>query len=250
MKRLPPLIVFALLSACGYAQAHTDFDPTPVPSPNTLPSNYKTILDNPDVLVMHVHYGAHESVPMHDHPAVATMYLYLNDSGEVDIIHEGPDAVTAHRPPTHTGAYRLAPGIAERHSIQSNSDTPSDFLRIEFKNVTFPRLPEAGKHFAAPAASAPGNSVEFQNDALTITRVICATQKPCDMPTPDQRALIVPLTPTAISRSGIEGPDLPAGQPRFLPASTDGPYSLRAASQALVLSFTQAPSNATSSCKF
>src|ERR1700755_776662 len=51
-----------------------------------LPPNYKTILNNTDVQVMHVHYGAHEFVPMHDHPAVSTMYVYLNHSGEVDLI--------------------------------------------------------------------------------------------------------------------------------------------------------------------
>jgi hypothetical protein len=249
VKRLAASIFVTALAICAQAQKSSDFDPTPVVAASPLPSNYTTILDNPDVLVMHVHYGAHEFVAMHDHPAVATMYLYLDDSGEVDIIHEGAGG-TAHRPPTHAGAYRLAPGIAERHSIQSNSDTPSDFLRIEFKNITFPKLPEAGKHFSAPESLTPGATIEFQNDALTITRVICDAAKPCEVPSPSERTLVVPLTPTAISRSGVEGPDVAMGQPRFLPASSDGAYSLRQGSEALVLSFSDAPAASTSACKF
>jgi len=55
--------------------------------PAPLPPNYKVILDNESVLVQRVHYGPHELVPLHDHPAVATVYVYLNHSGVVDIAH-------------------------------------------------------------------------------------------------------------------------------------------------------------------
>src|SRR5271154_2724890 len=104
-------------------------------SPAPLPPNYKTTFQNADVLVMRVHYGAHEFVPMHDHSAYPTLYVYLNDSGEVEIKHEGPDGFTVTRPPTHTGASRISPGMAERHSVTSHSDTASDFLRVELKHI-------------------------------------------------------------------------------------------------------------------
>ena len=65
-------------------------------SPQSLPPNYQTILDNPDVLVMRVHYGPHEFVPMHDHSAYPTVYVYLNDSGEVRIDHEPPKRLLRH----------------------------------------------------------------------------------------------------------------------------------------------------------
>jgi hypothetical protein len=242
------VLAATLLTPFAHTQIgkHSDFDPNPTPAAAPLPANYKTILDNPDILVMHVHYGAHETVPMHDHPAVATMYVYLNDSGPVDIIHEG--GATAHRPPTHTGAFRIAPGIAERHSVVSQSDTASEFLRVEFKNVTFPNLPEAGKHFAATLT--PGITTEFQNDSITVSRINCAADKPCELPTPSQRSLLIPITPTAITRSGVEGPDVAAGTPRWLPASDDGPYSLRANSQALQISFSDAPAASKLPCKF
>jgi hypothetical protein len=74
----------------------------------TLPDNYKTIFENPDLLVMHVHYGAHEFVPMHDHSAYPTVYVYLNNSGEVEIACEGPNAFKVVRPPTQAGHFALA----------------------------------------------------------------------------------------------------------------------------------------------
>jgi len=160
-------------------------------STTALPPNYKTIFENPDVLVMHVHYAAHEFVPMHDHPAIATLYVYLNDAGEVDIIHEGSNAVTAHRPPTHTGAFRIAPGLAERHSVQSNSDTDSDFLRVEFKHIALADLPEAGKHVAAPITSTPGTQTDFENADLRIDRITCSTEKPCSPAPSPQRSLLI-----------------------------------------------------------
>ena len=85
--------LLTLLSTAALAQTGTP-----------LPPNYKIILDNPDVHIQRVHYGPHESVPMHDHPAVSTIYVYLNDSGIVDIIHE--KGFILHRPPD---AYRSLP---------------------------------------------------------------------------------------------------------------------------------------------
>jgi len=102
---------------------------------SSLPKNYKTILNNHDLLVMRVHYGPHEFVPMHDHSAYPTVFVYLNDSGPVRIDHEPPASFSVTRLPTHTGAFRIAPGMTERHSITNLSDEPSDFLRVEFKTI-------------------------------------------------------------------------------------------------------------------
>jgi hypothetical protein len=196
-----------------------------------LPANYHTIFHNSDVVVMHVHYGAHEIVPMHDHPAVATLYVYLNNSGQVDIIHEGPGAVTAHRAPTQTGAMRLAPGIAERHSVQSNSDKPSDFLRVEFQHLNFPELPEAGRRVPAPAGSVPGTHVEFEDPSLRITRIICPTDHPCDPISPPGRSLLIAITNTVLW-TGHKSRSMQSGDVAWSQATT---YSLAQSSQALLV---------------
>jgi quercetin dioxygenase-like cupin family protein len=199
-----------------------------------LPSNYKSIFENSDVLVMHVHYGAHEFVPMHDHPSVSTLYVYLNDSGEVDIIHEGPDATTAHRPPTHTGAFRIAPGLAERHSVQSNSDTDSDFLRVELKRIALLDLPETGKHVPAPVTPVPGVHTDYQDASIRIDRIICPSDKPCAPTDSSLRALLIPITSLNIQNDG-RSRTLQSGQVVWFPAGN--PTTLSAGSQSLFVSF-------------
>ena len=145
-----------------------------------LPQNYKLVFDNADVTVIRAHYGPHEKLPVHDHTSYSTIFLYLNDSGPVRIDHaepgEAPHSVT--RPPTTLGSYRVAPGIVERHSIQSLSDTPSDFLRIELKHVSLDmKDPFRGK---APASSGvDSDAVEFSAPGLRIERIVCTGPSPC-----------------------------------------------------------------------
>jgi quercetin dioxygenase-like cupin family protein len=218
----------AILLVLGTAAIHAQAPSTP------LPPNYKTIFENSDVLVMHVHYGAHEVIPAHDHPSVSTLYVYLNDSGEVDIIHEGPGATTAHRPPTHSGAFRIAPGVAERHSVQSNSDTDSDFLRVEFKRIALIDLAETGKHVPAPANPTPGVHTDYQNASLRIDRVTCFADKPCAPTDSSMRALLIPVTAAEIQGEG-RARTLKSGQVVWLPAGT--PATLSTGSQSLLVSF-------------
>jgi len=199
-----------------------------------LPPNYKTIFENPDLLVMHVHYGAHEFVPMHDHPAVATMFVYLNDSGEVDITHEGPNAFTAQRPPTHTGAYRIAPAMAERHSVTSHSDTDSEFLRVEFKRFppTDLKQPVRGE---APTSPTPGIHAEFRDAALRVDRIFCAANGPCSVPPTSVRSLLIAIQSTNLQTPTGER-HLEAGQVVWLPANSKGPFTLSPAAQCLRVS--------------
>jgi len=226
LLRLITLAAITLIPHASNSQTST------IPSA-TLPPNYKTIFENPDLLVMHVHYGAHEFVPMHDHPSVSTLYVYLNDAGEVDIIHEGPNAVTAHRPPTHTGAFRIAPGIAERHSVQSNSDTASDFLRVEFKHLTLADLPEAGKHVAADLT--PGIHTEFQDTSLRIDSILCTADTPCSIPPTPTRSLLIAIHPLHLQASTSDR-SIEAGEVIWFPANAKDPLTLSPAAQCLRVS--------------
>jgi hypothetical protein len=177
----------ALLTTAAFAQT------------TALPTNYKTILDNPDVLVMRVHYGPHEVVPMHDHSAYPTVFVYLNDSGEVRIDHAPPTNFSVTRPPTHTGAFRLAPGMLERHSITNLSDLPSDFLRVELKSIP----PNAIKKvFRGDAPTPPYHSTSetlYTSPALRIDRILCVADEKCTGETDKAPsvAVIIPLSLTS-----------------------------------------------------
>jgi len=160
----------------------------------SLPGNYKTIFENPDVLVMHVHYAAHEFVPMHDHSAYPTVYVYLNDSGEVAIVHEAPNDFRVVRPPTHTGAFRISPSMAERHSVTNLSDTASDFLRVELKTIPLSDLQQVFRS-DAPSSPSPGTHTEFQDGALKIDRIVCPPDTVCTATPATAHSLLVALTP-------------------------------------------------------
>jgi hypothetical protein len=177
-----------------------------VHNPKPLPPNYKVILDNPDVQVQRVDYGPHEFVPMHDHPAVATVYVYLNNSGVVDISHEGPDAVTVHRPPTHTGAFRISPGAFERHSVQNQSDLPSGFLRIELKHLP---ANSVLAEFRGQAPQEPFHSTDtevlYDHPGLRIERTVCIIDEKCTFGT--ERApsvmVVIPLESTSDPKQSL-----------------------------------------------
>jgi hypothetical protein len=179
-----------------------------------LPPNYKVILNNADALVQRVHYGPHEFVPMHDHPAVATVYVYLNNSGVVDIKHEGPDAFTVHRPPTQTGAFRVSPGRFERHSVQNKSDLPSDFLRVELKHVPINLLPAEFRGGSPKEPFHSGFETLYDNPALRIERTVCVIDEKC-MFTTESAPSVVVIVPLKSTTEPKQNPVI------WLPANKD-----------------------------
>ena len=160
-----------------------------------MPANYKTIFENADVLVMDVHYGPREFVPMHDHPAYPTLYVYLSDSGEVDMKHE--NGFIAHRPPTHPGSFRIAPRTIERHSVTSLSDTDSEFLRVELKQMPYSAVKQVFRQ-EAPTPPVPGIRTEFENPAIRIERIVCPLTAQCPVTPAGTRSLLIAIHPTQL----------------------------------------------------
>jgi quercetin dioxygenase-like cupin family protein len=198
----------------------------------SLPPNYKTTFENSDFIVMRVHYGAHEFVPMHDHSAYPTVYVYLNNSGEVDLKHDGPNGFTAHRPPTHTGAFRISPGMKERHSVTNLGDTPSIFLRVELKSIPADDLKAVFRGKAPAVPAIPGTQTEFQDAALKIERTQCAATAPCSVLVSGARSLLVSIGTTQVKTS--EGDrTLASGDTMWLPAGKGGSVRLSAGAQVL-----------------
>jgi hypothetical protein len=201
----------------------------------SLPHNYKTILDNHDLLVMRVHYGPHEVVPMHDHSAYPTVYVYLNDSGPVRIDHEPPASFSVTRPPTHTGAFRIAPGMTERHSITNLSDLSSDFLRVELKTIPPTNLKQVTRG-EVPSPLMPGIHIEYQDAALEIDRIVCPPTVPCEAPPLAARSLLVPLTDLKIQPPSAGHHSFDPGEVAWLQANAKKPLQLSPGAQALRIS--------------
>ncbi len=173
---------------------------TPAQQKPTLPPNYTTILTNDTFKVIRVHYGPHEKVPVHDHPAIPTVFVYLNNSGPVNIIHDEPKPETITRPPTHLGAFRIGPGIIERHAIENLSDLPSDFLRVEL-----PHLDDKITEFrgSVPATLTHNlNATEFSSRHLTIRRVLCVDTSPCTVRPTSAPSILVAFSNTSVIQNG------------------------------------------------
>ena len=140
----------------------------------TLPKNYWVEFENAQVRVVHVHYGAGEHVPVHDHPKTPTLYVYLSDAGPVKFVHTGDDDFALVRKPVRVGQLRLSPGREETHSVVSMSKTSSDFLRVEFKTLPLhldsmhARMPPVGEDFWKMARP---EKTEFEDAHLRIVRV-------------------------------------------------------------------------------
>jgi hypothetical protein len=161
----------------------------------TLPKNYSLVLDNSSVAVIRAHYGAHEKIPVHDHSSLSTVFVYLSDSGQVRIDHvEDDKPVSIVRPPTVKGSFRVAAGLAERHSIENLGDTSSDFLRVELKHVSLV-LPEPFRGKAPRDPLQSQDSIEFTNPSLQIQRIICVGTAPCPVNPSPAPSLIVAFTP-------------------------------------------------------
>jgi hypothetical protein len=112
----------------------------------------------------------------------------------VAIVHDAPNDFRVIRPPTHTGAFRISPSMAERHSVTNLSDTASDFLRVELKSIPLSDLQQVFRS-DAPSSPLPGTHTEFQDAALKIDRIVCPPDAQCSATPVPAHSLLVALTP-------------------------------------------------------
>ena len=158
---------------------------------------------------------------MHDHSANPTVYVYLSDSGPVRFTHtesraEGGAGVLT-RPPIKAGAFRVSPGRRERHSVENLGSIPSDFLRVELKQMRFGELePFHGE--APPDLTRSVTETEVKTPQLQIDRIVCAGDAPCPQARSSAPSLLVAFTPAAISTGGINSSTLAAGDVQWVRA--------------------------------
>jgi hypothetical protein len=204
----------AVAMACGSIAAGAQ-DPLVA-----LPNNYRLIFDNSDVAVIHAHYGAHEKIPVHDHPGVSTVFVYLNNSGEVRINHPeaGGKVESVVRPPTATGAFRVVAGMAETHSIENLGDNSSDFLRVELKRVSLDTLKEPFRGKAPQSLTSSQDTIEFTAPGLQIERIICAGASPCEVKASPAPSLVVAIAASSFGAAATPKEALDTWSVRWIPS--------------------------------
>lgn len=166
----------------------------------TLPQNYKLQFENDWVKVTRVHYGPHEKLPAHRHTQTASAYVYLNDAGPVVFNHIGLDYGAVTRPATKAGSFRLFRAVTENHEVENLSELPSDFLRVEFKTEPINDKSLRGRFYReAYPAGENIQKVQFENEQIRITRLVCVKGKPLKVSTgAAEPALFVALTPSSL----------------------------------------------------
>ena len=197
MRRLAlaHILLAVLITAATPPIAHAQ-DPL-----KTYPNNYKLILDNPQVRVLSCHYGPHEKVGVHNHSDYPTVYVYISDAGPVRFTHVEEKAFVMTRPPVKAGSFRVSPGRPERHTVENLSDLPSDYLRIELKQIPLHGTlsPKRGQ---APATLDRSETTSvFSDPELAIDRVVCLPGATCQLPSSASPSLLVSLGPAKLSGS-------------------------------------------------
>ncbi|MBS1791954.1 MAG: tetratricopeptide repeat protein [Acidobacteria bacterium] len=211
MKFLALLLVLLFLVTTGVAQ-----DPTKI-----APDAYKTEFENEYVRVQRVHYAPHVKIPEHDHAIFGTAYVYLNDAGPVVYKHIGLAYGAVTRPAVKAGSFRLYKAVRETHEVESLSDTPSDFLRVEFK--TEPARDQntlRGKYFREDSPAGENlQKVQFENDQVRITRLVCAAGKRClEIANASEPMLFVALSAAKFDLGQARTVQLTPGQTHWIPA--------------------------------
>jgi hypothetical protein len=163
------------------------------------PQAYKLDFENDWVKVLRVHYAAKEKIPEHDHPATAAAFVYLNDGGPVIFRHVGLSYGAITRPATKARGFRLWYAVKETHEVENTGDTPSDFVRIEFKTEPVNAKSLRGKFQPEEyPASENFQKVQFENEQIRATRLAVAPRKKLAVSIgANEPALLVALTPAS-----------------------------------------------------
>jgi hypothetical protein len=186
------------------------------------PKAYRREFENERVRVSRVRYEAGEIIELHEHPKLPVVFVYLTDSGPIRFVHSGEQNFITTRPPVKTGGFRLGRPTNEAHKVESQSDQPSDFLRIELKDLTIDD--NFRGRYPPPVNQTAENSekVAFENAQLRVVRVTCAPRGACLLNAQKSPYLLVALSSselkTAINDEALSNLKADAGQTRWIEA--------------------------------
>lgn len=147
------------------------------------PKNYHREFENRYVAVSRASFRPGDSLPVHNHPEIPTVYVYLTDGGPIRFTHFQP-SYTLVRRPVKAGAIRFNRNAhTEIHRVEYLGDAPSEYLRISLKTTPGPRHRDA--------RMAADDATPFEDPQVRISRATCAPHSACDPPA--HRAVIVNL---------------------------------------------------------
>jgi hypothetical protein len=183
----------------------------------TAPWAYKLQFENEWVRVIRAHYEPREKIPAHAHTKWPCVYVYLNDGGPVIFRHKDWTHPELIRPATKAGSFRVSPTSAtgEIHEVENPNETPSDFLRVEFKTDPVGRNTLRGRYYREEVPTHENyRKTQFENEQIRVTRLICAPRKSLDVTVNSpQPALFIILSAGRLrSKSAVKQTKFEPGQ--------------------------------------
>jgi quercetin dioxygenase-like cupin family protein len=185
----------------------------------SLQHNYQTLLDNEQMQVVHVHYGPHEELPVHDHSHYPTVYVYLRDSGPVRFIHDGDSPFTLMRRPVRKGWFRVSPGRIERHQVANLGSDASDFLRVECKQIALGRIANEFRYTGNPDLTKTRVTTDYASPEMVIRRYIVVPGGAEHIAAQPQGELLIAFTPAIVREHGNPDQRMAAGSVLWMKAN-------------------------------
>lgn len=161
------LLVFSAISiwAAGSLVAQDPFQ--------AAPANFHQEFENRYVSVSRATFRPGDKVPVHNHPPIPTVYIYVTDGGQIRFTHLQPSAYVMVRRPVQSGAIRFNRNAhTETHRVEYLGDAPSEYLRVSLKTVPAP--PHRDARIAADDAT------PFEDAQVRISRAVCAAHATCE----------------------------------------------------------------------
>ena len=142
----------------------------------------KLEFENEWVRISRVTYPPFGKSKTHAHPATPTVFVYTTDGGPIRFLHA--EGYSIDRPAVKAGGIRFNRGMVEQHEVESLSDIPSEYLRIELKTEPL-ELPE--RDIRIP----PSENRGFENAQVRIEQLTCEPHQKCG--TTDLPSVVVNL---------------------------------------------------------
>ena len=185
----------------------------------SLQHNYQTLLDNEQMQVVHVHYGPHEELPVHDHSHYPTVYVYLSNSGPVRFIHDGESPFTLMRRPVQKGWFRVSPGRIERHQVANLGSGASDFLRVECKQIALGKIADEFRYTRTPDLTKSRVTTDYASPEMVIRRYIVVPGGVERIAAQPQGELLIAFTPAIVREHGYPDQRMTAGSVLWMKAN-------------------------------
>jgi hypothetical protein len=239
MTKVLPIVLIAVFGVCLMVVSAAAQDPLTV-----VPDAYRLDFENAWVKVVRVVYGPKAVIAPHLHTERASAYVYLNDGGPIVFRHEGLPCAAVTRPATTAGSFRVYKGLKEVHSVENPTDTPSEFLRVEFKTEPLDDAALKGKFYREDGAEpTTAQRVQFENAQIRITRVQVSAGDTLALIAHEAPALLVALSGADVSDTAESVRHLGSGRTVWLdPAETITIGGRKTPSEVLRFDFKTRPS--------